>query len=754
MFRIFLMRGASAGVLLLTLTSLPDRAGAQEALPTIDVAGEAPGPGPRRSTARSDEPRPPLDTVAPTTSRLGLTQRQTPASVHAMRSEEMRERGIDQAEAVIATFPGVTFGNDPTSPASYSMRGFTNSQITVLRDGVYLGPAGFINRPSNAFNVESVEVLKGPSSLLNGQGAVGGIVNIRTKEPTFGRTRYEASVRGGSFGTVNLGAGVNAQLREDLAARLDISRNRSSGFVDNTPSDSLNLTASALWAPSEDLSVKLGMDFLHDNLSPYLGTPLVPLAYARSPMTGLVGSANGLVVDRDMRFKNYNVADSMIASTQIMPTARVIWKPTSEITITDNAYYFYADRKWQNAETFTFMGLNNGQVDAAGNPIPAGSIARDRFYVFHDQNKIGNTITATVDRPIFGFDNKFLVGADTNFTHFVRDRGFPNADYADYVDAWNPTQGSWGVFPGEYPIRRAPTRVDDYAGLFEDVLTLRPDLKLVTGARYEFERLDRVNYNQNGTFSATTSFRRNFHPFNFRVGLIYDVTRDVSVYGQYSTAKDPIGSSIYLVNASQNFDLSSSRQYEVGAKASFQDGKGEATLALYEIHRSNILSQTTQNTASNIGSQMSRGVEFATAFQIAPQWKVSLNAAYTYARYGFFYDPSTGVLASGNRPPNVPTWTANLWTTYSNIADLPLDVGFGLRFVDSRAGNNANTLFLESYVVADIGLTYHLMEGLDASVRVQNLFDESYVQWAQVSYPGQVLLGAPRGVTFGLAAKF
>jgi iron complex outermembrane receptor protein len=746
-----LSRGVSAGALLLAIGA--SAAFAQEALPTIDIGAEQAGARPgARASSRREAPAP-LDKVAPTTSRLGLTQRQTPASVHVMRSDEMRARGFNQAEDAVAAFPGVIFGNDPISPASFSMRGFTASQNTVLRDGVYLGPAGFTNRPANAFNLESVEVLKGPASLLNGQGAIGGIVNIRMKEPTFGPTRFEGLVTGGSFGTVDLGAGVNAQLRDDLAARLDISRNRSSGFVDNAPSDSLNLTASALWAPSEDLSVKLGMDFMHDNLSPYYGTPLIPAGYARSPMSGVISSASGLVLDHNMRFKNYNVADALIASTQFMPTARVIWKPTSDITITDNAYYFFADRRWQNAESYTFR-TSAGLTDAYGNNVPAGSMTRDRFYVYHDQNKIGNIVTATVDHPILGFENKFLLGADINFTHFIRDRGFPTAAIADYVDAWNPSQGSWGVFPGEWPIRRSPTRIDDYAGLFEDVLTLRPDLKLVTGARYDFERLDRVNYNQDGSFAAGSSFRRNFHPFNFRAGLIYDVSQDVSVYGQYSTAKDPIGSSIYLVNTNQNFNLSSSRQYEVGAKASFQDGKGEATLALYEIHRSNILSQTTQNTVSNIGSQMSRGVEVATTFQITPHWKASLNAAYTYARYGFFVDTSTRVDASGNRPPNVPTWTANLWTTYASVADLPLDASFGLRFVDSRAGNNANTLFLEGYVLADIGLAYHLTEGLDASVRVNNLFDQAYAQWTQVAYPTLVILGAPRSVTFGVAAKF
>lgn len=749
---------------------------AQHSLPTIDVGGvarsqgvrnsgptssaaarsaqAAPPQAPRPAVAQQTAPKPQLDTVASTASRLGLTPRQTPASIYTMGYEEMRERGFFLVQDAVASFPGVTVGDDPASPASFSMRGFTGNQITILRDGLYLGPPGMINRPANSFNVQSVEVLKGPASVLYGQGAVGGVINVRTKEPEFGPTRMDGLISAGSFNTLNLGVGVSTQLNEQMAARVDVSRSSSSGFVDNAPSNSFNLTASLLWKPSSNFNVKFGMDFMADNLSPYFGTPLIPGAFTRSRIGGAINSRDGQVLDRDMRFKNYNVADPLLASTQIMPTAVVTWTPTDNISVKDTAYYLHADRAWKNAESFTFLGPNNGQVDAFGNPIPPGSIGRDRFYVFHNQNTYGNILTATIDHDLFGFKNKALIGADLSTTHFVRDRGFPDAGFADFVVAWNPSQRSLGIFPGEYPIRRSPTRVDRYAGLFEDVLQLTPALKLVTGARYEFERLDRVNYNQDGTFNPRTSFRRNFHPFNFRAGAIYDLTSDVSVYGQYTTAQDPVGANYLLVNANQNFNLSSSRQGEVGVKASFDNGRGEATIALYEIRRSNILTQTGQDRATNVGSQMSRGVELSSNFWITPQWRMNVNAAYTFTRYGFFVDPANGLNASGLRPPNVPTWTANMWTVYSRPVDLPLDVAFGLRYVGDRTGNNSNTLFLTGYLLADTYATYHLTENLDATLRINNLFDKTYVQWASVFYPGQVLLGAPRSFSFALTTKF
>ncbi len=163
----------------------------------------------------------------------------------------------------------------------------------------------------------------------------------------------------------------------------------------------------------------------------------------------------------------------------------------------------------------------------------------------------------------------------------------------------------------------------------------------------------------------------------------------------------PVGSNYLLVNANQNFNLSSSRQGEVGAKASFDNGRGEAMIALYEIRRSNIVNQSGLDRVTNVGRQMSRGVELSSNFYITTQWRMNVNAAYTFARYSFFVDPANGLNASGLRPPNVPTWTANMWTVYSRPADLPLDVAFGLRYVGDRTGNNSNTLFLTGYLLAD-----------------------------------------------------
>lgn len=107
-----------------------------------------------------------LDRAAPTASRLGLTVADTPATVNAIEARTMALRGLHSAERAIDSMPGVSSGGAPGSPSQFSMRGFAGNQVTILRDGIYLGPADMTYRSQNTFNLASIEVLKGPGSVL------------------------------------------------------------------------------------------------------------------------------------------------------------------------------------------------------------------------------------------------------------------------------------------------------------------------------------------------------------------------------------------------------------------------------------------------------------------------------------------------------------------------------------------------------------------------------------------------------------
>ncbi|WP_244285086.1 TonB-dependent receptor plug domain-containing protein [Acetobacter persici] len=112
----------------------------------------------------------PLQMTPAVGGKLGLSIQHTPGTLNVVSHELMMQRGYAQAEAAADSAPGVSSGGSPGSPAQLMMRGFTGNQILVLHDGQYFGPTTMVNRPQNTFNLESVQVLKGPSSVLYGQG--------------------------------------------------------------------------------------------------------------------------------------------------------------------------------------------------------------------------------------------------------------------------------------------------------------------------------------------------------------------------------------------------------------------------------------------------------------------------------------------------------------------------------------------------------------------------------------------------------
>ena len=691
----------------------------------------------------------PIDRPDATASRLGLTPRETPATVDTVDAPTIQERGYQHVQDAVDSLPGVTSGGSPGDPVGLSVRGFTVNEVSVLRDGIYQGPASMVNRPQNAYNLQSVELLQGPGSVLYGQGAVGGALNVITKQPVFGPTTYDGLFSYGSFNTINTGVGVNTQVSDNVAVRLDVSRTSSNGYVHNDDPNSLNITGAVTWRATDTLTLRAGLDVLHDSLPSYYGTPLIPSSAAIRPLNGVVRGSGGLTIDAPTQFINYNTSDSYHKSTTYQPSLELTWQPSSVFVITDRAYIFYADRRWDNAESYTFLPAGSNAVDAAGMPIPANQIGRDRFFVNHQQHQYGDTLSTTFSTSIFGLPNRTVVGVDSYFIDFVRDSGFPNAQFADFVDPYSGFQGNTGTFLGESPQRHSPTYIADVGGFFEDQLSIRPNLKLVTGLRYDWFDLNRQNYS-NSTFNTQTSFKATYHPDNYRIGLVYDVRPDLTLYGQYVTAQDPPGANIFLANAGQIVGLSGTRQEEIGAKSVFFHDRADATLALYHIERTNILVTTTNETVANVGGQHSSGIEFSTHAQVTPNWRVSANAAYTHSRFDTFFDPVTGLNASGNRPPDVPTYTAGLWTNHTQAFGYPLDLGASIQYVGDRAGNYTNSLRLDGYALASLYATYHVKPGFDLQSQITNLFNKIYAQWADVNYPTEVLLGAPRAVMVGL----
>ncbi len=677
-----------------------------------------------------------LDQFTPTGSRLGLSIQELPATLDVITSDEMLGRGFSSVEEAADSQAGVVSGGSPGDLEQFSMRGFTGDEITELRNGLYIGPEDMVGRPENTFNVASVEILQGPASVLFGQGAVGGAVNVVDKGPTFGPSSMEALVADGSFGSTSLGIGGNTHVG-DLAFRLDASRTASDGYVMNSPAYTNEVTGSTTWRINERLSLQLSMDYMQDRPSGYFGTPLVPVSFATDPLKGVLSSAT-VAVDKPMEFVNYNVANSHIGSTQVWPHFFLTWHPADNISVENYLYYLRANRDWYDAETYTFTTSAPGYIG-----VPR--IDRDRFFVIHHQSMIGDQGSLTYNHSIFGHANKLVVGYEYSHLRFYRTAGGPPDDY---VDPFVPDQG---IFNTLYPISLASSssvsKWNDYAGFFEDVFDVTKALRLVTGAHYDQMQLSYVNFSGAGGYGQT------YITTSERVGLVYNVNPYLTPYIAYSTANDPPNGEIFD-SLPELFPTSHAWQMEGGVKGGTPGGTVDFTAAVYKIRRDNILTQTGIQTLSNIGYQSSKGAEFSTDFKLTRKWTVSVNGSYTDSQFGGYIDPNTGVDDSGNQPADVPKWTANAWTSYQNLGGVPLEVGGGVRYIGKRWGDEANSLLLEDYTLVNLYASYHVTRGILVTARVNNALNKEYAQWADIYYPTQVLLGPPRYFEVSLVMKY
>ncbi|GHF89650.1 TonB-dependent receptor [Thalassotalea marina] len=680
-----------------------------------------------------------------TASRLGLSSFETPASIEIVDADVMRARGYIKLSDSLANLPGVVTGEHPTAPSTFSMRGFTRGQITVLRDGLWIGPGTMVMRPQNTFNLERIEVLRGPASVVNGVGTVGGTVNAITKSAHRGMAKSNNVLFGyGSHHSKHLGFSSQGGLEDNLWYTFDASKYDSDGHIERTGAKSSNVTASTLWQVTDNLSFKVMLDYLKDDVGSYLGTPLMPIADAKKPL-GVIKTDRGEAIDSALKTTNFNVKDAYAKSDQLFLRWDTQWQLSDNLELSNTFYHFTADRHWQNAEGYVYC------TQVAGTCTQYGEIQRyyGYFILDHDQDTLGNRVTLKINNEFSGIESRSVVGAELIELDFKRARGFRRkvAQVAgDGVDPFNPEVGLYG----QRELRGvSPTEISTRAIFLENALQLTPKLNFVSGLRFEELSLVRENFNAEGVAEGN-GFERDYSWLSWRVGATYQLADTTALYGQYSNAKDPINSNIMLVNNNQNFDLTDAIQWEVGVKSSWLDGAAETTVAYYDIERDDILERFALDSVTNVGGRTSNGVELSSAFKLNQNWRLGFNAAYTNAK---FQRSANFQTLAGNTPPNVPKWTSSLWTSVDNVANLPLELGASVHYIGDRYGDNPNTVTLNAYTLTNLFAAYK-GENYRITARIDNALDEDYVPWSSVFYlhqddpsfiyANQLLLGATR----------
>ncbi|HUN96765.1 MAG TPA: TonB-dependent receptor [Bradyrhizobium sp.] len=665
-----------------------------------------------------------LNTQNTSGSRLGLTPLQIPASVETITSQTIDERGQHNVtDAVAQNAVGFTASPAPGNGGlSFSTRGFAGSNsVMTLYDGtrLYVG-AGTVTFPFDTWSAERIEVLRGPASVLYGEGAIGGIINVIPKKPTTTPTN-NAEMSFDTNATRRVSVDSGGPINPNVSYRIDATGNMSDGWVDGDKTSNLALSAAVRVQAADNLAFTISNDY--DNRSPsrYFGTPLI----------------NG-AIDDALRFKNYNALDSAIHYQDNWTQFKTEWEVANGITVHDTLYYLTSQRHWRDIEDYTY------------NPATRLINRTNYIEIFHDENQVGNRMDTTFKGHVLGFENEFVTGFDVNRIDFTHINNSPYGGSSS-VSPFAVDTG-WGSFSAT----TTPTTpgfnaiVNQYSLFAEDRLALTDQLSFVTGARLDRPDVDRTDYK-----TPSNSFDTTLSGTSWRAGLVFTPVKDLAFYGQYAIGVDPVTNLISLSATQKTFQLATGKQTEIGVKQSFWGGRGEWTLAGYEIVKNNLLVADPSNPAGlalQVGQQSSRGIEASVGLALNGGWRVDANLALLQARYDNFSQVVSGQLVSyaGNVPINVPEQVSNVWLTW-NFAPNWSAYG-GVQIVGRSFANNANTQILPAYTVVNGGVRWKADERTTFAFRVYNLFDTVYATSAP--YPGQWMLGMPRTAEVSMNVKF
>lgn len=661
-----------------------------------------------------------LDTPTEAGSRLGLSARENPASVAVADRELMQQIGARDLQDAANILPGINLASFPGRGAFVSYRGFTGSQVNQLFNGIPLAYS-IAARPVDSWIYDRVEAVGGPSSFLYGASSVGGSLNYVTKtadridQELTGRLSY------GRFDTTETSLGVNKELNEYNWIRFDYSQGNSNGYIDRNETRSDSMAFSWLSDLTTNLSHTLAVEYQEENVdSPYWGTPTL------QPQSGT------LQIDKRIRHNNYNVEDGVYKQRVRWLRSVTDYQFNDKTALRNTFYHYRAERDYQNLEGYRYTDSTNSVIER-----------RSGYQQRHEQEMNGNRIELTHQGELFAQKSDWAVGFDFNTNHHT---GFPTSSGTfDFINPYNYDPGSFAELGIGSLQEGRSNRVKMISVFAENRQGLTDRLSLISALRYDHIDFELVP--SPGAEKSTSQW----DTVSGRLGLVYALNEDISLYSQYSTSSEPPGGTLTTSSTTtiNDFDISKGRQFEIGAKFNYWNNRGTSTIAAYHIVRKNFLVRDPNDSSRSIqvGQQTSKGLEFATSLQITTTLRADANVAFVNAEYDEYFE--AGESYKGNMPSSIPKRLGNLWLIYQPLSDWQF--GLGARHVTSVYADSANTQKLPAYTLYDAYARYRVSQHLDITLRGRNLSDKLYAYSGSSS---QYYVGEPRSVELSLDLKY
>jgi iron complex outermembrane recepter protein len=662
-------------------------------------------------TGEGDEGYAPRNATSAT--RTDTPLRDIPRTIQVIPEQVLEDQGITRVtDAVRNVSSVVQDGGFGGTTDQLNIRGFFTDGIFV--DG-FRGAAG--RGFAETANVERIEVLRGPASILFGNTEPGGIINLVTKQP-LAEPFYGLELQAGSYGFVRPTVDLTGPLNSDrtILYRFNGAYERANGFRAFDQGISRFFAAPALAFRLDDATT-LDVDFTYRNDErPFdRGFLAIGRGIVDTPLSRIFGEPDD--VNRVQEYgAGYRLEHEFNDSWQVRNQFRLL--------LTDS--FDYRAEPLRLDETTGILTRNFRSND-------------DRSEVYSLQTDLlGNFFTGSVEHNL-------LVGLDLRRqTSGGTQRRLPG-ELTPSLDIFNPVYNvverpPLSALTNE--VRNNRDLTNALGLLVQDQIKILDNLIVVIGGR-----VDAVSQNSRNNRTGNES-GQDVTAFTPTVGVVYQPIEPISLYANFARSFQPN----FGTNVDGNF-LPPERgtQYEVGVQAAITD-RLTASLAAYTITKNNLATTDPDNPDFSIpiAEQRSRGIDLNLAGEILPGWNVIasygyIDAAYTEEYFG---------LPPGSRVANVPNHTASLWSTYAIQSGNLQGLGFGtgVFYVGDRAGDFEDTFDLPSYLRTDAAVFYR-RNNWRAAINVQNLFD---VRYFKANNFGRVAIepGAPLSIIGSVSIDF
>lgn len=598
---------------------------------------------------------------------------------------------IDQAARDITDLYRSIAGVSEFSYSGVTFRGFRDDS-NVFYDGVRGDPFSGFGVPQ-LFNVDRVEVLKGPAAAVYGGGEPGGMINYVSKKPKFVR-HSKLNLTLGNHSLAGISGELTDGLTDDVAYRLGGFYEQQDSFRNNADAENIELTAGVLYQLSDSTSIDLMVDHIVQNLG---GNRLrgVP-----------VDDEGNFLVDR-----SYNANEKSDYQDLKATVVQSNLKHDFNENLNANVTVRYLDNEREQA-----YHESRGWADSSER-----TIKRE----YRDQYRANKELSFTSDfvfkTEFAGIEQQVLFGGD--YHDISTEYEYLRARYeGDGVKNLNIFELNYGLTdPSTYKLKdmmRDGVEKTTYSFYLQDMMNLTERLTLMLGARYDhFDETDKASGSSYDDSDVS-----------YRFGVTYKVSKDFSLYSNYSQSFNPVSATDFDESLGQ-LTPTTGDQIEIGVKKEWLDGRIFTTFAYYQIDKENLVqsnpdyidNDTTPNEPQHLsfGLVESEGFEMVLVGDISDQLSVTANYAYNDT---VIVEGDTRNISDDGTFVNAPKHQAGLWLRYG-LDSIHSSISFGADYVSEQISFDNQKV--KPFTVFDASWTTRWDDVL-LSLNIKNLFDKEY----------------------------